>query len=82
MIDGVQAIIIKLRGLVTVNSKELFEAEVQKSSAFKVEKTYEKPVLQAFGDVRDVTLGGSVPGTESLGNTPEGCQIGIDLGCT
>ena len=31
------------------------------------ELVYVKPHLTCFGDVRDVTLGGSIPGAESLG---------------
>lgn len=30
-------------------------------------QAYVKPVLVCFGDVRDVTLGGSIPGLESNG---------------
>ena len=40
-------------------------------------KSYVKPQLSCFGDVRDVTLGGSIPGGESLG----GCIIGFEIGC-
>lgn len=46
------------------------------------QKKYEKPELTCFGDVRDITLGGSIPGGESLGNSPEGCIVGFEPGCT
>jgi len=39
--------------------------------------SYVKPKLICFGDVRDVTLGGSISGGESLG----GCIIGLEPGC-
>ena len=38
---------------------------------------YMKPQLTCFGDVRDVTLGGSISGGESLG----GCIVGLEPGC-
>ena len=41
------------------------------------EAKYVKPMLISFGDVRDITLGGSIPGGESLGN----CIIGLEPGC-
>ena len=37
-------------------------------------KGYEKPKLIRYGDVRDITLGGSIPGSESLG----GCIDGLE----
>ena len=50
--------------------------------AYSIEKgidgqVYIKPQLTCFGDVRDITLGGSVPGGESLG----GCIPLVEPGC-
>jgi len=42
---------------------------------------YEKPELKFYGDVRDITLGASVAGTESLASVNDTCQVGIDLDC-
>ena len=41
------------------------------------EQVYQKPCLTCFGDVRDITLGGSIPGGESMTS----CIIGFEPGC-
>jgi len=41
------------------------------------EQVYKKPHLTCFGDVRDITLGGSIAGGESLTS----CIIGFEPGC-
>ena len=57
-------------------SNELVDVVV--NSGHENEKNgYVKPLLTCFGDVRDITLGGSIPGGESLGN----CIVGLEPGC-
>jgi len=58
------------------------EANIDKSSNEQLNLVkYEKPELKFYGDVRDITLGASVAGTESLATVNDTCQAGIDLGC-
>ena len=55
------------------------EGKLRRSASIRhVSKTrlpYIKPVLEVFGDVRDVTLGGSGAALESGPYGPDGCKL-------
>lgn len=64
--------------MTTIKETDLDDVQHGLGVTASVDKVYEKPVLLAYGDVRDVTLGPTIGGGESscaavFKNGPGGC---------